>query len=127
MRLEKGRLEAKVTKLEAMFEAAKNPCKAKIRSPEENQTDRQIGKKPAQIGKSEEQLPNEELKVLTDAVKLRKLLKTKHVTKKLTCLTDVALRSTTLMTRRDKYRPLSDTINDGFEVSLGPVPYAAVC
>ena len=31
------------------------------------------------------------------------------------------------MTRRDRYKPLSETNNDGFEVSLGAVPYDVVC
>ena len=31
------------------------------------------------------------------------------------------------MARRDRYRPLSETTNDGFEVSLGTVPYDVVC
>ena len=30
------------------------------------------------------------------------------------------------MTRRDRYKLLSNTINDGFEVNLGTVPYAVV-
>ena len=68
----------------------------------------------------------EEYSGLTEGAKLRRLLKTGHVRKKLTCLTDVALESTSPVTRRDKYKPLTDTLNDGFEVSLGPVPYAAV-
>ena len=61
---------------------------------------------------------------MAEGAKLRRLLKTAHVRSKLTCLTDVALKSTSPVTRRDRYRPLSDTISDGFEVSLGPVPYA---
>ena len=56
---------------------------------------------------------------MAEVAKLRRLLKTAHVRSKLTCLTDGALKSTSPVTRRDRYRPLSDTISDGFEVSLG--------
>ena len=63
---------------------------------------------------------------MAEGAKLRRLLKTGHVSSKLRCLTDVALLSTSPVTRRDRYRPLSHTINDGFELSLGPVPYAVV-
>ena len=61
---------------------------------------------------------------MSEGGRLRKLLKTGRVRSKLTCLTDVALESASPVTRRDRYRPLSDTISDGFEVSLGSVPYA---
>ena len=63
---------------------------------------------------------------MPEGIRLRRLLKTRHISSKLRCLTDVALESTSPVTRRDRYRPLSGTLNDGFEVSLGPVPFAVV-
>ena len=127
LRVQNKRLEAKVTKLAADLKAAKERIQSKLISPDQSKPARQIGKDPAQIGKSKEQIQCEERAVLAEGAKLRRLLKTGHVRSKLTCLTDVALESTSPVTRRDRYKPLSETTNDGFEVSLGTVPYDVVC
>ena len=62
------------------------------------------------------------MSVRHESAKLRRLLKTEHVRSKLSCLTDIALQSSSRVKRRDRDKPLSDTLNDGYEVSLGLVP-----
>ena len=57
---------------------------------------------------------------------LRQLLKEPSFNSKLTDLTQIALNSSRMARRSDRFKPLTAVMNDGFEINLGKVDYRLV-